>query len=170
MAADGVPWARVPHGRWPPRKPRAGNAALDHHQHIVFFQTVPPSSPFGLYPRPRLSGSEVRGTFANWVFQRICPGNLLVPFSPLSPQYQVGRSWGGAGQVPRACRATQEAEISTGRSGKLTVSWPFASVLIYLAFYRLLCFIACREFGRSQGSLSSRQLCNSCNNHDSRSS
>lgn len=27
MAGDGVPWARVPHGRWPPRKPRAGNAA-----------------------------------------------------------------------------------------------------------------------------------------------
>ena len=48
---------------------------------------------------------------------------------PLSPRYQAGRSWSRAGQVPRACGAMQEAEISTGRSGKLTVSQPFASVL-----------------------------------------
>jgi len=88
----------------------------------------------------------------------------------LSPHVKRREAGGRGGQVPRACGAVQEAEISAGRSGKLTVSWPFASVLIYLAFYRRLCFIACRDSGRGRGSPSSRLRCNSRNNHDSRSS
>lgn len=116
-----------------------------------------------------LSRREAHGAFADWgYFEESAQETSWCHFP--SPRYQVGRRWGGGGQVPHTYGATQEAQISTGRSGKLTVSQPFALVLIYLAFYRRLCFIACREFGRSRGSLSSRHHCYSRNSHDLRSS
>lgn len=116
-----------------------------------------------------LSRREAHGAFADWgYFEESAQETSWCHFP--SPRYQVGRRWGGGGQVPHTYGATQEAQISTGRSEKLTVSQPFALVLIYLAFYWRLCFIACRDFGQSRGSLSSRHHCYSRNNHDLRSS
>lgn len=75
------------------------------------------------------------------------PGAIL----RLCPRVKQGAAR-AEGPGPRGCEAAQEAEMATGRSGKLTVSRPFASVLTYLAFYRRLCFIARRDPGWSRGS------------------